>query len=331
MENLILATIFASFLITYLIIPSWIKNAKVNNMVSKDMHKISEEKVAEGGGVAVISGITIGILFYIALKTFYFGSNGETIFIFALLCTILISALVGLIDDSLGWKKGLSRKTRILIIAFAAVPLMVVNAGISSMSFPFLGEINFGILYPLIIIPLGIIGATTTFNFLAGYNGLESSQGIILLTGLSIATYITGNRWLSVIALYAVFSLLAFYIFNKCPAKIFPGDVLTYPIGALIATIAILGNIEKIALFFFIPYIIETCLKVRGKLEKESFAKINRNGNLDLPYKKIYGLEHAAVYIIKKIKKNQVKEKEVVYIINGFQIAVIILGLIVLL
>ena len=124
-----------------------------------------------------------------------------------------------------------------------------------------------------------------------------------------------------------VASLIAFYIFNKYPAKVFPGDILTYSIGALIASIAILGDIEKIAVFFFIPYIIETGLKLRGKLVKESFAKVNKDGSLEMPYKKIYGLEHLAILILKKTKPSKkVYEKDVVYLINGFQILIIILG-----
>ena len=61
-------------------------------------------------------------------------------------------------------------------------------------------------------------------------------------------------------------ALIGFYIYNKFPAKVFPGDILTYSVGALIAGMAILGNFEKIAVFVFIPYIIETILKSRGKL-----------------------------------------------------------------
>ncbi|MCH8945294.1 MAG: glycosyl transferase family 4, partial [Nanoarchaeota archaeon] len=149
----------------------------------------------------------------------------------------------------------------------------------------------------------------------------------IILSALALVTYLNGDRWLSVIALLMVASLLSFYLFNKFPAKVFPGDVLTYSIGSMIALITILGNIEKIAVFFFIPYIIETGLKSRGKLKKESFAKVKEDGSLDMPYDEIYGLEHLAIYLLKKIKKNgKAYEKEVVYLINIFQIMVILLG-----
>ncbi|MEJ2267908.1 MAG: glycosyl transferase family 4, partial [Nanoarchaeota archaeon] len=183
-----------------------------------------------------------------------------------------------------------------------------------------------GLLYPLLFIPIGIVGATTTFNFLAGYNGLEAGQGILILSALSIATFLTGNSWLTIITFCMVASLIAFYIFNISPAKVFPGDILTYCIGGLIAVIAILGNIEKIALFFFIPYILETILKIRGGVRNiHNFAIPNSDGSLELRYKRIYSLTHLSLFILKKFKR-KVYEHEVVYLINFFQLVIILVG-----
>lgn len=330
MEPPILITIFASLMITYLLIPFWIRKAKQIGLVWEDMHKPhSKAKIAGSGGVVVVFGFTLGLLMYIALQTFYFQSVGNVIEILALLTSILLVSGVALIDDLFGWRRGgLSIRSRLILVAFSAIPLMVINAGNSSVVLPLIGNINFGILFPLLIIPFGIVASTTAFNILAGYNGLESSQGILLLGALGVATYLTGNAWLSVVALYGFVVLLAFYIFNLHPARVFPGDVLTYFVGALIAIIAILGDIEKIAIVFFIPYIIQVVLKLRGKLEKASFGKVNSNGGLEMPYKKIYGLEHLALYVLTKIKRNTiVREKEVVYVINAFQILCIGLGL----
>jgi UDP-N-acetylglucosamine--dolichyl-phosphate N-acetylglucosaminephosphotransferase len=322
MVILLVMILLLSFLITLVFTPIWIKKAKKVGLVGKDMHKVEGKKIAEAGGVAVLFGFILGVLSYIAIKTFYFKDMSNLIEIFTLLSVILIISLVGLIDDTLGWKIGLNKKTRIFFLMFAAIPLVVINAGESTMM-----GIDFGLFYPLFFIPLGIVGASATFNFLAGYNGLETSQGILILSALALATLFTENSWLSLISIIMVACLIAFYFFNKYPSKVFPGDVLTYSVGALIATIAILGNIEKIAVFFFIPYILETGLKLRGKLKKESFAEVEKDGSLKMPYKKVYGLEHLVIYILKKIKPSKkVYEKEVVHVINGFQIFIIILG-----
>ena len=330
MEILPLMILLASFLSTLLIMPIWIKKAKQIGLIWEDMNKFFKEKnVAGSGGITVLLGTILGIFLYIALQVFYFKSaDGILIKILAIVCSMLLVGGIGFIDDLMGWKRGgLSINSRIFLVLFSAVPLVVINAGESTVF-----GINLGIIYPLIFIPLGILGATTTYNFLAGFNGLEASQGIIILSALAYVTYITGNSWLSMIALCMVVSLIAFYIFNKNPAKIFPGDVLTYSIGILIAIIAILGNIEKITIFFFIPYILETILKSRGRLHKHSFGTPNPDGSLEMPYEKIYGLEHLAIKILKKIKPSKkAYENEVVWLINGFQILIILIGLLIFL
>lgn len=322
MELRLLIPILLGFFVSFLSLPVWIRRAKQVGLSGKDMNKNEKEELAEAGGICVVLGFILGVLVYIAIKTFLFKTDDNVIEIFSLISTMLIIAFIGFTDDILGWKIGLTKSVRIILLIFASFPLIVINSG----NFEIFG-MNIGLIYPLLLVPLGIVGASSTFNFLAGYNGLETSQGIIILSALSLINFFNGNSWLSLIGFIMVACLIAFYIFNKYPAKVFPGDVLTYSVGALIGIIAILGKIELIAVFFFIPYLLETILKLRGKLRKESFAKVNKDGSLEMPYEKIYGVEHLAIYILKKLKPNKkVYEKEVVYLINAFQIAVVIAG-----
>lgn len=327
MQIILLVPILLSFFVCLLFLPVWIRKAKEEGLSGKDMQKNSEEKIAEAGGVCVVIGFIFGALVYIAIKTYYYNLNPDDkiLEIIALISSILMVSFIGFSDDILGWKKGLPKTVRILFLIFASLPLVVISAGGLT-----IGGIDLNLPYSFILIPLGFVGATSTFNFLAGYNGLEASQGILILSALSVITFFAGTTWLSMVGLIMVACLIAFYIFNKYPGKVFPGDALTYSVGALIAGIAILGGIEKIAVFFFIPYILETILKLRGKLKKESFAKVNEDGSLEMPYEKIYGLEHLAIYILKKIKPSKkVYEKEVVYLINFFQIIIIVAGFII--
>ncbi len=64
----------------------------------------------------------------------------------------------------------------------------------------FLGTLDTGLLYPLLIIPIGMIGASNAFNMLAGYNGLEAGMGIVILSTLGLIAYNTGNTVAVVIA-----------------------------------------------------------------------------------------------------------------------------------
>jgi UDP-N-acetylglucosamine--dolichyl-phosphate N-acetylglucosaminephosphotransferase len=326
-DIILLIPVLMSFAIVVLMLPSWIKRTKSVGLVGDDMNKYENVKVSEAGGLCVVAGFSLGILLYIALKIFYFKTDSNIIEIFALLCTVIIIAFIGMIDDIFGWKIGLSKRVRIFWVLIAAIPLMVINAGTSSISIPLIDGTDLMWLYPLFIIPIGIVGAATTFNFLAGYNGLESGMGILIIGALSTVAWFTGNSWLALIGVCMIFSLLGFLIFNWYPAKVFPGDVLTYSVGALIAVMAILGDFEKFAVFIFTPYILETLLKLRGRLKLQSFAKPNPDNSLNLRYKKFYGLEHIMLWFLKKIKVNsKVYEYEVVIGIWIIEVILIILG-----
>ena len=325
---LLLISVFVSFLLAVLVLPRWIKKCRKIGLVWEDMNKFGHPKnVASSGGVIVVMAFVLGVLSYVALKTFVFEGTVQALEIFALLSVILILGIVGLTDDLLGWKHyGLSIKMRLLLAFAASIPLVVINVGNKVMSFPFIGAVDFGIFYALFLIPLGIAGATTTYNFLAGFNGLEAGQGILIVSFLSYVAYVTGSPWLAIIGLCMVAALMGFYLFNRFPAKVFPGDTLTYAVGALIAGMAILGDFEKIAVVVFIPYIIEVVLKVRGGLHKHSFGIPDKKGNLKMPYEKIYGLEHLAIKILGK----RATEKKVTYLIHAFQIVFILIAFLML-
>jgi UDP-N-acetylglucosamine--dolichyl-phosphate N-acetylglucosaminephosphotransferase len=325
---IVLIPIMFSFIVTILFVPSWIERAKLAGLVGKDIHKTDEREVAESGGVTVVVGFSLGILVFVAINTFLFGSSENFVEIFALMSTILLIVFIAFTDDILGWKIGLRRRTRVILVAFASIPLIAINAGKSLISVPFMGPVDLGIMYPLVLIPLGIVGATTTYNFLAGFNGLEAGQGVILLSALSIVSFFTGSSWLAVIGLCMVLSLIAFMTYNFCPAEVFPGDTLTYAVGGLISIIAILGNFEKIAVFFFIPYILETVLKSRGKLNKESFGMPRKDGGLGLRYSKVYSLNHLSILIMEKARIKPT-ERKVVLSIWIFQFLIIVLGFII--
>jgi UDP-N-acetylglucosamine--dolichyl-phosphate N-acetylglucosaminephosphotransferase len=182
-------------------------------------------------------------------------------------------------------------------------------------------------LYPLVVVPIAIVGASNGFNMVAGYNGLEAGMGAIILFVMGFVAWYNGVGWVAVIALCMVFSLIAFLIFNKYPARIFPGDTLTYTVGALIACLAIVGNMEKLAIVMFLPYIFTLPLKLRGLMQKQSYGRLLSDGSLALPYSKFYGIEHVVLCVWKKFF-GVVYEEDVVSV---FYYIELFLGLFVLL
>ncbi|MBC8435318.1 hypothetical protein H8D91_02340, partial [archaeon] len=176
MISILWISVLLSFFLSVTFMPFWIKKCNKVGLLWEDMNKFKHpQNVASSGGIIVVMAFLLGVLSYVAIKTFVFGNSGSSLEIFALLSVILILGLVGLTDDLLGWKHGgLHKRTRIGFALVASIPLVVIRAGTSSMNLPFFGSVNFGLLYPLLIIPLAVAFVTTTYNFLAGFNGLEA-------------------------------------------------------------------------------------------------------------------------------------------------------------
>ena len=163
---------------------------------------------------------------------------------------------------------------------------------------------------------------------LAGMNGIEAGMGTMILGTLGFVSYISQNYWISLVSFSMVLALLGFLIFNKYPSKVFPGDTLTYSVGAMIAIVAILGNMEKLAIIIFMPYFIELALKLRSRFKAENFGMPQKDGTLEPRYKECYSLTHVVMKYLPKIIGRNVKEWEVVLIILLFEFIFIIIGVI---
>jgi UDP-N-acetylglucosamine--dolichyl-phosphate N-acetylglucosaminephosphotransferase len=290
-----------TYIITLILTKVWIRAAKAFKLVGKDINKLGDVRVPEAGGVAVIFATVFGLFIYIFFKTFLLQSATHFVEILAIALTILLAGFLGFIDDILGWKKGLKQWHKPLLTLPLAIPLAVLNASATVMNVPFLGAIDFGIVYPLAIIPIAIVGAANGFNMLAGINGLEAGMGTIILGTLAIILY-SRAPWLALIAAVTAAALFGFLLFNKYPARVFPGNSLTYAVGTLIGVLATIGDVTKAGLLLFTPYFIELILKARTKFRGESFGKPSEDGTLRPP-EKISSLTHVSMRIFKTEKR----------------------------
>ena len=94
---------------------------------------------------------------------------------------------------------------------------------------------------------------------------------------------------------------------------------MTYSVGALIACIAVVGNIQKGALILFLPYAVDFLLKARGGFRNEAFAKVNEDGCLEKPYEDIYHHVHLAIVLLRWVRI-EVHERDVVMFVLGVEI-----------
>jgi UDP-N-acetylglucosamine--dolichyl-phosphate N-acetylglucosaminephosphotransferase len=136
--------------------------------------------------------------------------------------------------------------------------------------------------------------------------------------------FISGKQSAMILALCMVCALIAFLYFNWHPAKVFPGDTMTYSVGALVACVAILGDMERIAIVLFLPYAFDFIIQAAGGFRREAFAKVNDDGSLEKPYIGIYHLTHLAIAVLGQLK-GKVYERDVVLFLCGIEAAIAVL------
>jgi len=315
-EALLAATVI-SFLTSFILTPRIIEFLSAAQIVAVDLNKKKKPKLPASGGICVATGILTGILFYVGFKTFSPfhsspNSQTESIQLLAVISCILIVTLSGLLDDlnvktkaiqtkdGMNVKVGFPQWVKPLLTLPAAVPLMVIQAGSTTMALPIIGIVDFGILYPILIIPIGFVGASNVVNMLGGFNGLEAGMGTVYTFSLGVFAWMAGRTQAAVLLLIACAALLAFLRYNWYPAKILPGDSLTYLLGSLVAAGLIIGNMERAGLLVMLPFIIEFVLKARSKLKASCLGKLRDDGKLDPPYgKKIYSWTHVMMNLDK--------------------------------
>ncbi|MGC8567467.1 MAG: MraY family glycosyltransferase [Caldisphaera sp.] len=312
------------------LVKSWIGVAKREGLVGKDINKKERPEVAEAGGIWAIISSVFGFLIFEAIYAFLENRLFYLLDIYSIVILLILSSILGFLDDMLGWKKGVPAWIRIVAMVPMALPLMISKRSSYVVSLPFFNKINFGPIYPLVIIPIGVLGASNAFNMIAGYNGLEAGMGLTLLIFTLIFGLIKGINFVVYSSIIMIGSLIGFLVFNRYPAKVFPGNTFTYAIGAFYAGLIVLGDIPKFGLTIFFLYYIELILFIRGLLHgiyKENFGKVNNDNSLDPPYDRSYSLTHISIKVLKKIK-GKANEKDVVYFLVFLQSIVGIISLI---
>jgi len=214
------------------------------------------------------------------------------------LLSLLVATLLGFLDDvfDIRWR----HKLPIPIIA--SIPLLMVyyaEQGNTNVVVPLPFRFIFGTLVnlgPLYYVYMALLStfSTNSINILAGINGSEVSQALIIALsviindllylpwpiGFRIPLHLLGNKaeldfggvWNAGMAhgsrelverhlfsLYFMLPLVAvclgFMYHNWYPARAFPGDTLCYVTGMAFAVVGIQAHFSKTLLLFFLPQI----------------------------------------------------------------------------
>jgi phospho-N-acetylmuramoyl-pentapeptide-transferase len=103
-----------------------------------------------------------------------------------------------------------------------------------------------------------LVGFSNAVNLTDGIDGLASISVTISLVAYAVIATVQHRLDILIVVLSMIGGLLAFFIFNHKPAKIFMGDVGSLALGGMLAAISIALHQEWTLLIIGIVYVFET-------------------------------------------------------------------------
>lgn len=280
MHSLVVSLVLsvACAFVCFLSIPELAKLLIASGLDGKDCHKSDSPVLAEAAGVAVGFTYAIALTIFLPFAVDEKSQLGDLSVFLSALLSINSMCFLGFADNVLN----LRWRHKLILPTIACLPVLLVyrmQGGSTYVLVPDVikrsffdqqsaGAVDFGIFYYIFLAMLSVFG-TNAINILAGVNGLEVGQSIVI-TAAAIANVLiqmnrhAWNEWQfndeTVFSLYLLVPFLccslALWIFNKCPARVFVGDTYCYLSGTVLAVSGILGHFSKTMLLFMVPQVI---------------------------------------------------------------------------
>eukprot|EP00056_Hartaetosiga_gracilis_P000944 m.41453 g.41453 ORF g.41453 m.41453 type:complete len:421 (-) comp10426_c0_seq1:20-1282(-) len=321
------------------------------NLYGKDLNKKDKPQIPESLGV--VCGTVYLVVLFLFIPFHFHSSLLDTLdrdtfpydklvaFVSALL-SICCMIFLGFADDVLN----LAWRHKLWLPTVASLPLLVVyfvNDGSTWVLVPpFVQEwiggesVHLGLFFYVYIGMLAVF-CTNAINIMAGINGVEVGQSLIIAVSLlilSVVLYFQGNDdrhdyYLSISLLlpFCVVSAVLFH-FNAFPARVFVGDTYCYFAGMTFAVVGILGHLSRTMLLFLAPQVFNFVLSVpqlfrlvpcpRHRMPKfNASTGLLENSEIAIERKSISSLANAIISVLGAFHVVKVtKEKDIVTVSN---------------
>ncbi|XP_017857713.1 PREDICTED: UDP-N-acetylglucosamine--dolichyl-phosphate N-acetylglucosaminephosphotransferase [Drosophila arizonae] len=272
-----------AYLMTVRMIPRLREMFIKANLCGRDLCKKDKPQVPESYGVIIGCVFLISMFLFIPIP-FAFDKDAATdavtggkpvtfphdkfVELIAALLSICCMIFLGFADDVLD----LRWRHKLLLPTIATLPLLMVyyvNYNSTTVMMPnfarglFGTSVNIGIFYYIFMGSLAVF-CTNAINILAGINGLEVGQSIIIagsvlvfnLMELSLGHQVESHQFSLYFMIPFFATSLALWKFNRYPSQVFVGDTYCYFAGMSFAVVGILGHFSKTLLLFFLPQIL---------------------------------------------------------------------------
>ncbi|XP_018428200.1 PREDICTED: UDP-N-acetylglucosamine--dolichyl-phosphate N-acetylglucosaminephosphotransferase [Nanorana parkeri] len=262
-------------LATVFLIPAFKEHFISAKLYGIDMNKSSREPVPESQGV--ISGAVFLLILFFFIPVPFLSCfieekcrefpHHEFVALIGALLAICCMIFLGFADDVLN----LRWRHKLLLPTAASLPLLMVyfitfgntTIVVPKPFRPLLGlHVDLGILYYVYMGMLAVF-CTNAINILAGINGLEAGQSLIIAGSIILFNLAELNGDCHDDHLFSLYFLIPFFFttlgllyHNWYPSRVFVGDTFCYFAGMTFAVVGIVGHFSKTMLLFFIPQVL---------------------------------------------------------------------------
>ena len=251
-----------TFILTLVGIPAFIRFYHKAHISGQQMHEDVKQHQAKAGtptmGGTVFLLASVLSSFVIALISRELSSAALMI-----LFILVLYGIVGFLDDFLKVfrkiNEGLNPKQKLALQIIGGIVFYFffdTHGGgdlLNVFGFP----LHLGYLYIAFTL-FWLVGFSNAVNLTDGIDGLASISVTISLVAYAVIATVQHRLDILIVILSMIGGLLAFFIFNHKPAKIFMGDVGSLALGGMLAAISMALHQEWTLLIIGIVYVFET-------------------------------------------------------------------------
>ena len=251
-----------TFILTLVGIPAFIRFYHKAHISGQQMHEDVKQHQAKAGTPTM--GGTVFLLASV-LSSFVTALISKELSSAALmvLFILVLYGIVGFLDDFLKVfrkiNEGLNPKQKLALQIIGGIVFYFffdTHGGgdlLNVFGFP----LHLGYLYIAFAL-FWLVGFSNAVNLTDGIDGLASISVTISLVAYAVIATVQHRLDILIVILSMIGGLLAFFIFNHKPAKIFMGDVGSLALGGMLAAISIALHQEWTLLIIGIVYVFET-------------------------------------------------------------------------
>lgn len=212
-------------------------------------HLANKKGTPTMGGILIFLGFAMGCL--AALICAPHEKNHAPLFL--LLSIFTTFGLIGCVDDALKLRAqshtGLSGKKRLLLettLAFVGIVLglhfHILSSTLTIPLFHSTFELGYGYIPLAVFI---IVGSANAVNLTDGLDGLATGTSLVALIALGILAIFSAQSAHIVPAISALSgALVAFFVFNRHPARLFMGDMGSLALGSALGMLSLMLKLE---------------------------------------------------------------------------------------